>query len=365
MRRSVSYGLAAAVGASALTGGAVAWAAVDKDVTITVDGQARHLHTTADTVRGAIADAGLRVSAHDVVAPTLQAKVADGSEIVVLRGRLLHLTIDGVQRNVWVTASTVSQALDDLGYADAKVDSVSRSTRLPLTASSLQLQSAKQVTITHDGTSTEVTTTDETVGQLLGDLHIAVSPADQLAPVPAAPVTDGLHVVIRRVTTATKLVTQPIAFAVTQTNDATLAKGSSVIVTAGLNGQQTVLYSVTYIDGVAAGQVALSSTPLSAPRTQVVRVGTKVTPVAPVARSTSGLNWEGVAKCESNNHWNDNTGNGYYGGLQFSASTWLSNGGGAYAPRADLATEAQQIAVATTLYLARGSAPWPVCGKYL
>jgi uncharacterized protein YabE (DUF348 family) len=365
VRRSVSYGLAAAVGASALTGGAVAWAAVDKDVTITVDGQARHLHTTADTVRGAIADAGLRVSAHDVVAPTLQAKVADGSEIVVLRGRLLHLTIDGVQRNVWVTASTVSQALDDLGYADAKVDSVSRSTRLPLTASSLQLQSAKQVTITHDGTSTVVTTTDETVGQLLGDLHIAVSPADQLAPVPAAPVTDGLHVVIRRVTTTTKLVTQPIAFAVTQTNDATLAKGSSVIVTAGLNGQQTVLYSVTYIDGVAAGQVALSSTPLSAPRTQVVRVGTKVTPVAAVARSTSGLNWEGVAKCESNNHWNDNTGNGYYGGLQFSASTWLSNGGGAYAPRADLATEAQQIAVATTLYLARGSAPWPVCGKYL
>jgi resuscitation-promoting factor RpfB len=368
VRRSVSYGLAAAVGASALTGGAVAWAAVDKDVTITVDGQAKHLHTTADTVSGAIADAGLRVSAHDVVAPTLQAKVSDGSEIVVLRGRLLHLTIDGVQRNVWVTASTVSQALDDLGYADAKVESVSRSTRLPLTASSLQLQSAKQVTITHDGMTTQVTTTDETVGQLLGDLHIAVNPADQLAPVPAAAVTDGLQVVIRRVTTTTVTATQPIAFAVTQTNDATLAKGSSVVVTAGVNGQQTVLYSVTYIDGVAAGQVALSSTPVSAPRTQVVRVGTKVAPVAPVAavaRSTSGLNWDGVAKCESNNHWNDNTGNGYYGGLQFSASTWLSNGGGVYAPRADLATEAQQIAVATTLYLARGSAPWPVCGKYL
>ena len=109
---------------------------------------------------------------------------------------------------------------------------------------------------------------------------------------------------------------------------------------------------------------------MSAPTTQVVRVGHQGrgglddAPAAP-AVATSGLNWDAVAKCESNNHWNDNTGNGYYGGLQFSVSTWLSNGGGAYAPRADLATEAQQIAIATMLYAARGSAPWPVCGKYL
>ena len=133
MRRSVSYGLAAAIGASALTGGAIAWAAADKSVTITVDGQARHLHTTAGTVGGAIADAGLRVDSHDLVAPAVGTKLADDSAIVVQRGRLLHLDVDGVTRNVWVTAPTVSQALADLGYGDAKLESVSRSTRLPLT----------------------------------------------------------------------------------------------------------------------------------------------------------------------------------------------------------------------------------------
>ena len=51
------------------------------------------------------------------------------------------------------------------------------------------------------------------------------------------------------------------------------------------------------------------------------------------------MNWDAIAKCESGNNWSINTGNGYYGGLQFDIGTWLSNGGGAYAPRADLATQ--------------------------
>jgi hypothetical protein len=72
-----------------------------------------------------------------------------------------------------------------------------------------------------------------------------------------------------------------------------------------------------------------------------------------------------VAQCESGGNWAINTGNGYYGGLQFGTPTWLSNGGGAYAPRADLATKAQQIDIANRLYAARGAAPWPYCGRYL
>ncbi len=368
MRRSISYGLAAAVGATALTGGVVAWAAADKAVTITVDGQVRHLHTTAGTVGGAITDAGYRVDNHDVVAPAVATKLADDTDIVVRRGRLLHLTVDGTRRDVWVTAPTAQQALADLGYRDASIASTSRSSRLPLTATSLDVQLVKHVTITHDGLTTDTTTTDSTVGQVLEDLHITVAAADQLAPVAGAALIDGQQIVLRRVTTANVTTAVPIAFTTTQTSDAALAAGTTVVVTAGVTGTQSVVYAVTYIDGAPASQVAISSIPLTAPRAQVVRVGTK--PAAPVAvpapaASSGGLNWDAVAKCESNNHWNDNTGNGYYGGLQFNISTWLSNGGGAYAPRADLATEDQQKAVATTLYNARGSAPWPVCGRNL
>ena len=67
---------------------------------------------------------------------------------------------------------------------------------------------------------------------------------------------------------------------------------------------------------------------------------------APVSSGSSGINWDGIANCESTNNWSINTGNGYYGGLQFDIGTWLANGGGQYAPRADLATREQQIAVA-------------------
>lgn len=77
------------------------------------------------------------------------------------------------------------------------------------------------------------------------------------------------------------------------------------------------------------------------------------------------LNWDALADCESGGDWHVNTGNGYYGGVQFSESTWVSNHGLRFAARPDLATEAEQITVATQLYDERGAAPWPVCGWHL
>jgi LysM repeat protein len=75
--------------------------------------------------------------------------------------------------------------------------------------------------------------------------------------------------------------------------------------------------------------------------------------------------WSGVAQCESGGNWSINTGNGYYGGLQFGSPTWLGHGGGEFAPRADLATPAQQIAVAERVLLTQGVGAWPTCGRYL
>ena len=76
---------------------------------------------------------------------------------------------------------------------------------------------------------------------------------------------------------------------------------------------------------------------------------------------SSGINWDGIAQCESTGNWSINTGNGYYGGLQFDNSTWASGGGLAYASRADLATKDQQIAVAENVAASRGTSPW-ACG---
>ncbi|WP_030186955.1 transglycosylase family protein [Streptomyces violaceorubidus] len=73
--------------------------------------------------------------------------------------------------------------------------------------------------------------------------------------------------------------------------------------------------------------------------------------------------WDKVATCESTDDWDINTGNGYYGGLQFTQTTWEAFGGTRYAPRADLATKEQQIAVAEKLLDVQGPGAWPVCSQ--
>ncbi|HET9722156.1 MAG TPA: transglycosylase family protein [Candidatus Saccharimonadales bacterium] len=86
-------------------------------------------------------------------------------------------------------------------------------------------------------------------------------------------------------------------------------------------------------------------------------------PAAPAA--ASGSVWDSLAGCESGGNWAINTGNGFYGGLQFDYGTWLSNGGGAYAPTASQATRDQQIAIASKVQAARGWSPWPACSAKL
>lgn len=81
------------------------------------------------------------------------------------------------------------------------------------------------------------------------------------------------------------------------------------------------------------------------------------------ATVTAGTDWDRIAECESSGRWNINTGNGYHGGLQFAPSTWRAYGGAQYAPRADLATRAEQIAVGERVARSQGMGAWPTCGR--
>ncbi|MFI8365095.1 transglycosylase family protein [Streptomyces sp. NPDC085612] len=86
---------------------------------------------------------------------------------------------------------------------------------------------------------------------------------------------------------------------------------------------------------------------------------------AGTASAATASEWDKVAQCESGGNWSINTGNGYYGGLQFSPSTWSSFGGKSYAPQANQASKAQQIAVAEKVLKVQGKGAWPSCGKGL
>jgi uncharacterized protein YabE (DUF348 family) len=274
VRRSFKYGLYAAVLAGVL-GSTVAWVGLDKTVTVQVDGQSKQVHTVADDVTGTLSAAGLHVGAHDLVAPAASAKVHNGAHIVLKRGRLLHLMVDGQRRDLWVTDSTVSQAMLDLGFPTATFTSVSRDKRLPLTPTDIAVIPPKTVTVVADGKTQVVSTTDPTVADLLADLGISYTSNDSISPSIQSSLTDGGTVTVEDVTTGQVTSVAPLPYATTQESDATLAKGATTVVKAGKAGSQQVVYAVVYIDGVASGQTVLSTTVLTPPTNQVVKVGTK------------------------------------------------------------------------------------------
>ena len=90
-------------------------------------------------------------------------------------------------------------------------------------------------------------------------------------------------------------------------------------------------------------------------------LGISAVSVAPA--SAASTVWDRVAQCESGGNWRINTGNGYYGGLQFSSSTWRGYGGAKYASRANLATKGEQIAIARRVLAGQGPGAWPVCSR--
>lgn len=99
--------------------------------------------------------------------------------------------------------------------------------------------------------------------------------------------------------------------------------------------------------------------------TPVVQTSPTISYATPTPTVSDGSVWDRLAQCESGGNWSINSGNGFYGGVQFDRGTWLSSGGGAYAPTADLATRDQQIAIASKVQATRGWSPWPACSAKL
>jgi uncharacterized protein YabE (DUF348 family) len=386
LQRTAKFGLYGVVMAG-LLGGTAAWA-VAADVTdkgrtieLRIDGKDQQIQTTASDVRGALAAARISVGSHDLVAPDLTSTVKNGSEIVVRRGHLLHLTVNGAPRDAWVNADSVDAALAQLGYDRKNLVSVSRSQRLDSGVTTMSVDSPKRVYIKVDGKRVAVTTAGPTVFNAISDAAVFVGPVDRLSVAGTSAVKNGQTISVQRVSYGHSVATMPMPYDVVTKNDATKYEGDDTVVTQGQQGAKRVTFRLVYVDGKLSQRVVSRSQVLTRPISEVKKVGTKQHPVATTPATTpppsssaptptpppssSGLNWDAVAACESGGNWHINTGNGFYGGLQFDSGTWLSNGGGSYAARADLATREQQIAVATKLYNARGASPWPVCGQSL
>jgi resuscitation-promoting factor RpfB len=351
-----------AVGALAVAGTTAGYAALDHEVTLTVDGHTSTVDTRASTVADVLKDQHLRVGPHDVVAPGLTDKVSDGSAITVRFGRPLRLAVDGQEQTYWVTGTTVSQALAELGHNyRSAVLSTSRDASIGRAGLALDVVTPKTVTVRLAGAAPQrQEIVADTVGAALASLGVQPHGRDVVHPALDRPLRDGDTITFTDVTIRTKTVTgEKVPFATVEHKDASLPAGTRKVETRGADGARDVTYRLIYRNGDLIKRVVASRHVTTAPRPEVVSVGTKAPAAANYASGSTV--WDKIAQCESGGNWAANTGNGYYGGLQFSLGTWRAYGGTGLPSDASRAT---QIAIATKVRDASGGyGAWPVCGR--
>ncbi|WP_062645282.1 resuscitation-promoting factor [Streptomyces maremycinicus] len=345
-----------------LAGGTTAFVAEDKAVELTVDGKPRTLHTFADDVTELLAEEGVRVGAHDVVAPAPDTALTSGDEITVHYGRPVRLTLDGQRHEVWTTAHTVREALEQFGVrAEGAYLSVPHSRPIGRAGLALDVRTERSVTVMADGRARTVRTNAATVREVVAAAGITLRGQDTTSVAPGSFPRDGQTVTVLRITGSKEVREEAIPFDVRRTDDPSLFKGTEVVERAGQPGLRRITYSLRTVNGVRQTPRRIRDEIVREPRAQVVKVGTKPRPAS--VRGADGLDWQGLAVCESGGRPNAVDPSGTYGGLyQFDTRTWQSLGGSG---RPQDAPAAEQTLRAKKLYVRRGASPWPHCGTRL
>jgi uncharacterized protein YabE (DUF348 family) len=375
--------LAVLVGALmlAVIGAGVGYATMKKTVTLSVDGKAAQLSTLGSTVGDVLDDQGIALGSHDVVAPGLDTALNEGTRIAVRYGRPLDLSVDGKDQTYWVTATDVDNALDQIGLRFAGADlSASRGASIGREGLDLEVVTEKTVRlkVAADKASMERVPA-LTVTEALDELGVKVDEDDQLNRRGRATLTDGDRIVVTKVRQVRRNVTQDIAFATFKRASSEMYDGQSRTVQAGRDGVRKVRFKIRFENGRFVTRKPLRSSIVRRPVNAIVAYGTAERPApepapepapapAPAPAPTSNFAggstvWDSLAQCESGGNWAINTGNGYYGGLQFNLGTWQSYGGTGYPHQNSRET---QIAVATRLRDASGGyGAWPSCSASL
>jgi resuscitation-promoting factor RpfB len=354
--------LRAVVGALllALTGAGSYAVAADKTVTLEVDGSPMTVSTMKSRVIDVVQENGFTVGERDDLFPAGDQQIHQADTIVLRRSRPLEVSMDGHEsRQVWTTASTVDEALQQLSMADSAPAAASRSSRLPLAGMALPVVSPKNVHIDDGGVMTDQRLAAPNVERLLAAAGAPLAQADQVVPPPMTPVTEGMTVVVTRIRIDKVTQRVPLPPPANKVDDPAMNMSRHVVEDPGTPGVQDVTFAVSIVNGEETGRLPVANEVVTPARPAVVRVGAK--PGTEVPAVANGGTWDAIARCEAGGNWAINSGNGFYGGVQFDQGTWERSGGLRYAPRADLATREEQIAIASVTQARQGWGAWPVC----
>ncbi len=291
------------------------------------------------------------------------------------------------------------------------------------TVSDVYVDSAKDITVVINGEEITLKTYNNTVFQLVEELEAEFSIDDNTRYVLKSELDtpfleEGQKIVFDRLTTKTEEKEEYTYLDTVYEDSDTLYEGESAVDTVGVPQIDNVTYEYSYKNDKKVDETIVDTEVTQEGVAEVILVGTKEIEVEETTTeeskssksdetddansddtdsdeaesdetdtddadsddsddtdseettsttTSSSKNWDAVAACESGGNWSINTGNGYYGGLQFAQGTWdwASSAAGVSASRADLASREEQIAAAEQVYAAQGAGAWGGCSGYL
>lgn len=290
-------------------------------ITVHLDGEARTVATNANTVKEALEKLDARLNEHDKTEPALDEQI-HGSDFTVNVYRARPITVvDGANNYTVMTAErSPRQIAEDAGFATKSEDEFSfeRSDDPFEGAPGTQMVIKRAKTITFDlyGTASQLSTNETSVRGLLEEREVALDPDDELNVPLEARIADGMTISIAKVNKNVETVEEVAPFEEEKIHDAQQPTSYKKIQTPGKNGKKLVTYEVVSRNGGAPVRTAIKEVITEQPVKQVTVVGAK-------GFSGSLGEWLQVLRtCEAGGNYQTNTGNGYYGAYQFSASTW-------------------------------------------
>jgi len=307
-----------------LAGGTAAYGALSKTVTVSLDGRSDTVRTFSDSVTGVLASKDVTLRPDDKLNVAKTGGVTDGDTIKVDFAKPITLAVDGVAREGTVHDDKVGEVLDRYQVQpdeDAYV-SVSRSARIPRQGLEIVVSNPKKITVKADGDIKKLTSTAPRVEDVLKEADVRLDRDDEVSLGRGALVSEGDKLSVTRIEMIDKTETVDVKPPVEYKNDSDMEKGTTKVLEAGKPGKAREDVLITKADGKVRHRLVLTSKELEKPVKKVVARGTAEAPSV-----ASNSVWDKIAQCESGGNWQINTGNGYYGGLQFSAATWRSVGG--------------------------------------
>ena len=335
-----------------------------KTVTLKVDGASVTVSTMKSHVIDVVRENGFDVGERDDLYPAATESVEQSETIVLRRSRPLQISLDGRNsRQVWTTAATVQEALAQLSMTDTAPAAASRGSRVPLAGMSLPVVGARTAQINDGGVISTVRFAAANVAGFLEAAGVPLQQSDTVVPSAGSPVIDGMQIQVTRVRVAKVTQRIPLDPHDQQVPDPTMNMSRQVVIDPGMAGTQDVTYAVATVNGVETGRLPVANVVIDPARDGLVRIGAKPGTEVPAVQQAGA--WDALSGCEAGGNWAINTGNGFYGGVQFDQNTWERNGGLRYAQRADLATREEQIAIAEVTRARQGWGAWPTCSGRL